>query len=110
MQMRNFYVGVLLISIVLLGACGQTNNTDTNNQEANDTNDNLVNNSMNSNNNEEDSDEENTNDNNEEASSSVLDEADPSIVQLVNKENELGPDDHPSDLVTIDVPHVLDND
>lgn len=40
---------------------------------------------------------------------SVLDGADPSIIQLVNKQNELGPDDHPTDLVTINVPYVLEN-
>lgn len=47
--------------------------------------------------------------NNENNEASVLDNADPSIIQLVNKENELGPDDHPTDLVTINVPYVLEN-
>src|SRR5699024_9236270 len=98
----------------MMVGCGVDNTSNTNSNDVNNENnntslqqDNNSNNDVDNNVNNNMNDEEEEGEEGEEAS--VLDEADPSIIKLVNKENELGPDDHPDDLVTIDVPYVLDN-
>lgn len=122
--MSKKYVVLIFIILFIIGLviwAFQTNkititSTSTNNleNESTDQNNNDVTDETNDahHNNEDNENKNHTNNEqitNEEPEPSVLDEADPSIIKLVNKENELGPDDHPDDLVTIDVPYVLDN-
>ena len=95
----------------MMVGCGVDNTSNTNSNDVNNENNNTsLQQDNNSNNDVDNNVNNNMNDEEEEGEeASVLDEADPSIIKLVNKENELGPDDHPDDLVTIDVPYVLDN-
>lgn len=109
-MMKFLHYGLFIGMLVLLVGCGQVDNNHATPNNSNEHNNMNNQNETEMNNNEEENNTNNTNNIEEnEDTQSILKDADPSIVQLVNKENELGPDDHPTDLVTIDVVHVLDN-
>jgi|SRR5699024_9911648 len=105
------FIFLIMVSIFLF-SCSQ-NNADISNDHVTNNNDEVVNNNeLNDHVNKDD--ENNQVENDEEDNEVALwrqayEAADDDITVLVNKEVELEEDDHPEDLVTVDVPTVLDN-
>lgn len=114
-MLQDKYLLLAFSLLILLVGCNGANDNNVNGKPNNE----QMNEEMNHPNNDNDDDHQNENNefengnhnnsDNVEEDLSVFDGIDESIIQLVNKENELGPDDHPIDLVTITVPFVLDN-
>src|SRR5690625_2481198 len=104
------WLSILGASILALGltACSDTNKNNDVLQEENTEQENIINepeqNNSGENNDGSNDSREETSDDHEEVSYE-----DPSIVALVNKQYSLGEDYAPEDLVTVDVPTILEN-
>jgi len=116
---------IVIVLMMLVTGCqadddsnlGENSNSSSVNNESENKHNNLVNNESNAedtsnhSNNEDNVEADGNNSNNNENDSIITDEMmnDPSIIALVNKQYHLTMDDVPEDLVTVDVPTILDN-
>lgn len=96
-----FNISIVVSCLFILSACNSNTGLNENNNFHNEnTNNNETQIKDNDNNNNEDDDD---------PWLGAYESTDSDLSILVNKGVELGPDDHPDDLVTVDVPTILDN-